>query len=380
MCLPGVEHLLASELRAAGIAAAPEVLAGGVAFAGGWSEVYRANLESGLASHVLVRIAEFGARSLADLDQRGARVPWRDWLPHGTAFEVRAHCRRSRIYHSGAAEQRIHAHLAAQLGTASAAEPVRVRVRIHDNRCRISLDTTGTALHRRGWRLEPGRAPLREDLAHALLLVSGWDRRSTLIDPFVGSGTILIEAAALARNLPPGRGRGFAFEQFTSHDAALWTRVRESANARERAGLEFRILGRDRDAGAIAAARANAMRAGVAADLDLAVARLSELDPTGWSGRGAVVTNPPYGLRLGSAARLPTLYRSLGRILAARPVGWDVTLAAADRRLALRTGLELTSALLVDSGGTKIRALTTHAAGDSDRPPAPAPHPRDGND
>jgi putative N6-adenine-specific DNA methylase len=363
VCLPGLEPLVEDELRGLGVFD-PIPGAGGVAFVGDMETVYQVNVGAGLIGHVLIRIAEFGARSLQDLDVRGARVDWSQWLPEGTPFVVKASCRKSRIYHSGAAEQRIEKHVSGHVGvTEGDHEPVVIRVRLQDNRCTISLDSSGAPLHRRGWRLEPGRAPLREDLARALVIASGWDRLSPLLDPMAGSGTILVEAAALARGLAPGRMRNFACEQFAGHDAPGLARVKSGAARDAKPDLPFRIFGSDRDTAAIKTTEANAERAGVLGDIDIRQAPLNTAhevlpDPPPY---GALVTNPPYGKRLDDPATLVDLYRAIGDLRRRLPPTWRLAIAASDRRLALRSGLPLESAFLADSGGLKIRALRTPA-------------------
>ncbi|MEE2886101.1 MAG: class I SAM-dependent RNA methyltransferase [Planctomycetota bacterium] len=358
VCPPGLERLLATELRGIDLSATTE-MAGGVAFECDLDGLYRANLEAGLASQILLRISEFGARSLADLDKRGARIDWSQWLPRGIPVVVKASCKRSRIYHSGAAEERVLKHLSEQLEPSeSDATPVLVRVRIDDNRCQISLDSSGEPLHRRGWRLQSGKAPLREDLARALLLASGWDRRSPLIDPMMGSGTILIEAAAMARGLAPGRMRTFAIEKFGIHDPQRLVAIRDSAAQRALSDLPFKLFGSDRDAGALEATSANAERAGVIEDLQLRRSSLSGcLDDLEGDAVHALVTNPPYGKRLGNADELITLYQVLGKIVGQLTATSCVAVAANDRRLALRSGLKLKTGFSADSGGSRIRAL-----------------------
>jgi putative N6-adenine-specific DNA methylase len=373
LCQPGLEPGLAEELRAAGIATETEITPGGVQFGGDLQALYRANLECGLATQVLVVVAEFGARSLLDLDQRGGRVDWGQWLAPGTLVTVKARCKRSRIYHSGAAAERIEKHLAAQLGAATAGvatadagdedgdgaedSTLTIRLRIDDNRCRIALDTSGAPLHRRGWRLESAKAPLREDLARALLLASGWDRCSPVLDPMMGSGTILIEAAILASGMAPGRLRTFACERFARHDARLLRELRDDVETR-RTAIGFSLFGSDRDAGAVEIAGRNAARAGVADHLRLRQASLSaSLDDLPLPPRGALVTNPPYGKRTGEPATLLNLYQTLGQIAGRLPTDWRIAMMVADRRLARRTGLELDTALLAESGGSKVRSM-----------------------
>lgn len=374
-CLPGLEDLLGSELAELGLdGLQPD--AGGIALPATWQSVHRIQLYSGLATSLRWRVAAFGARSLADLDKRGARVDWRAWLPVGCDYKVKARCRRSRIYHSGAAEQRILTHLHDQLGTADTAggeDTQQIHLRIDNNQCLLSLDLSGAPLHRRGYRLRSGPAPLREDLAHAAVLLSGWDRQSPLLDPMCGTGTLAIEAAALARGLGPGRLRRFACEALPGHEPELLAQLRGEAQSGLLAAgaLPFAIHGADRDPDAVAATRSNAEVAGVAADLQLREQAMSEsfaaLEP---GPRGAVLCNPPYGARIGDKDQLGKLYRALGEACRRLPPGWQYCLVVGDRRLGLKTGLKLHTACLVDSGGSKVRVLCKGAS--PNQPAAPS--------
>lgn len=373
-CLPGLEPHLAHEIATLGLqdrakTDAPKVEAGGVTLLTGDPEVvYRANLELGLATRVLLRLGHFHSRSLGELVRKASRLPWRDWLRPGK-FQVRAESRLSRLYHRDAIAERVSQAAQDVLGAAPAGDPdaPTVLVRFLHDQCTISLDTSGQALHDRGYRQEPGPAPLREDLARALLVVSGWDRMSTLIDPFVGAGTILIEAALLARRLPPGIGRSFAFEHTRLFDAPAWKAVRTTAEARSSASAP-RLLGSDRRADCIDLALRNAARAGVGADVTLVTAPLSE---SPWRDElataGAVVTDPPHGRRLGTPAQLANLYRALGSWLGAAPKACKIALLSGDRRLTLRTGLPLTTAFLSTHGGAKVRALVQGREGAASR-------------
>lgn len=370
-CLPGLEPLLRRELAALGLEELAETR-GGIAFTGGSDQIYRANLCSGLASHVLLRIAEFPCKHLAQLRRKADQLPWRDLFGPGQRFAVRATTRRAKLYHSGAVAERIAAAVAqatgAQLAESPRADDLVVHVRVHKDVVTLSIDTSGTPLHRRGWRLQTAKAPLREDLARALLLASGWAPRTPLVDPMTGSGTIAVEAATLARNLPPGRGRSFAFEKMPLCDADQLAALRADLDARASATAPAPIHASDRDRGAIEAAQANAERAGVRADIEFATAPLR--GAAYLSGRpappaaGALVCNPPYGRRLGRSDKLVALYQSLGHA-ASQLAGWRVGLCAADRRLALRSGLELETGFLTGHGGLKVRALVGQIAGES---------------
>jgi putative N6-adenine-specific DNA methylase len=356
-CLPGLESLLADEIGELELGEA-QVEAGGVSLRCGPRGMLRANLELGLASHVLARVASFHARNFGDLVRKTMQIPWQRWLG-GALPQVRAVCRKSRLIHSGAVAERVREGIAQRL-QASADGPGVVHVRLRDDVCTLSLDTSGEPLHRRGARTDVGKAPLREDLARALVRASGWDRQSPLLDPMVGSGTIVLEAAALARRLAPGRGRAFAFEGTPLCDEALWREVRTQVDERALPACPAPLYGSDRDAGAIERARANAQRLGVASDIEFQHAALRAAPLLCGTPppppAGALVTNPPFGRRIASRS-LHQLYQALGVLARKLPAGWRVALVAADRRLALRTGIALKTAFLTVHGGLKVRGL-----------------------
>jgi putative N6-adenine-specific DNA methylase len=245
-CLPGLETLLAGELKALGLA--PQPARGGVAFHGDAAAAMRTCLWLGTASHVLIRAAEFPCRALGELQRKAALLPWGDWLRPQVPVEVRASAHSSRVYHTGAIVERIENAITGAIGPPPAPgrddEPcAHVRVRFRGDTCTISIDATATPLHRRGYRLESAKAPLREDLAHALVLASGWHREEALLDPFCGSGTIAIEAAGLGLGLPPGRDRDPPLHHLALFDAAAWA---EASQRPDPTGAP-RIAASDRD-------------------------------------------------------------------------------------------------------------------------------------
>ncbi len=374
---PGLEPMLAAEIVGLGIAAERvRTVAGGVEVDGDLEALYRLNLELGLALKVLFRVGEFPARRFDVLVKRCAQLPWEQWCSKEVDVDVRVTCKRSKLYHSVAVAERVRAGIAARVGyPIEPIEPVEpsdlvqgkpviaVHVRIVSDLCTLSIDTSGESLHRRGYRLATAKAPLREDLARALILASGWDRQSPLLDPFCGAGTIPIEADWLARQVPPGHLREFAFMHAPRFDQALWERVRRSALA----GVldnGVPLLGSDRDAGAVRAALANAERAG-AKDVQIFEAPLSAapffVSPP--ASRGAVVTNPPYGLRIGHDADLRNLYRALGARVRALSGEWNLAVAVGAAEHARATGLGLKSALMTDHGGSKIYFAVGHTIG-----------------
>jgi putative N6-adenine-specific DNA methylase len=343
--IPGLEDALEDEARAAGFSGVTRVK-GGVEIAGGLAEAARANMVLRTASRVLWRVASFRAMHLAQLDKRSRKVPWTDWLVPGTPVKVEAVCRASRIYHDKAARQRVEGTLADAGMPLSAEAEIAVKVRIEDDLCTVSLDTSGEGLHRRGHKEYVGKAPLRETMAAGFLYKMGFDGTQAVVDPMCGSGTIPLEAAGIAAGLPPGRDRRFAFE-------AMVGGMRPEVAVPEVSG-EPRFYGYDRDQGAIRGAVANAERAGLAGLARFACRPLSELLPPEGP-PGIVLTNPPYGTRIGNRKPLFALYATLGQVLSERFAGWRVGVVTSDDGLAKATGLGLTPSPPVAHGGLQVR-------------------------
>jgi putative N6-adenine-specific DNA methylase len=201
-----------------------------------------------------------------------------------------------------------------------------LRVHLVRDRCALLLDTTGSSLHKRGWRRFQGPAPLAETLAAGLLFLSGWDRRSPLLDPFCGSGTILVEAALLAAGRPPGAFRGaFAFERWPGHDAGPFASLRAELSLPRPLPPKLVLRGSDADARQIEGARENLAAAGVEDGVELEVKPARDFAPRkGWN--GWIVTNPPYGERVGDARALQTLYRDFGARLREHAPGYHLAL------------------------------------------------------
>lgn len=355
---PGLEEVLCAEVRSKGFNSARAV-PGGVTVRGGWPEVWRANLWVRGAGRVLAVLASFRALHLGELGAQARKVPWREMLRPDVPFRVEASCTKSRIYHSGAAAERIEAAIQDALGApAAAAANVLVRARIERDRCTLAVDTSGEPLHKRGYKEAVGKAPMRETMASLLLRQCGFDGTRPIVDPMCGSGTFVIEAAETAARLNPGRARRFAFEQLATFDAAAWQRMRDVESRRT---PPARFYGSDRDAGAIAMSRANAARAGVGDITEFRQCAIGDVvAPAGPP--GLVIINPPYGARIGDRKQLLPLYRALGQTLARRFAGWHVGIVTSETMLARATGLPfLQTAAPVPHGGLRITLFQTAA-------------------
>jgi len=364
ICAPGLESLVAGEL--ASLSLAPHATdPGGVSFRGGIEAVWRANLWLRTASRVVVRLGSFRARALGELERRARTLSWDPFVPPGSVVRVRVTAHKSRLYHTGAIAERVAGAIAARVpgvtfaGAAphddapdAAASHALVIVRIAHDTCLISADTSCELLHRRGYRLRTAKAPMRETLAAAMILACGWDVRAPLVDPFCGSGTIPIEAALVARRIPPGAHRRFAFETWPEFSAPDWRRLVDAALDAASPAAPAVIYGSDRDAGAIAAARDNADRAGVAGHIAFTQQPLTSVtlpETTGW-----IVTNPPYGVRVGDRDGVRDAYTQLGRLLRTDARDWRAVVMLADRSLGKETGVALRPLLHTANGGIPV--------------------------
>ena len=387
---PGLEPFALAEARALGLPARAEE--GGLAWSGDLRSIVAANLGLRIASRVLVRLAQFEARTFVDLEKFGRRIPWSLVVTPGATVRFRVTCRKSRLYHSDAVAQRLaeavrrsvpgahaEAHASDDDEPTERDDAVLFVVRFNHDRCTVSADTSGELLHRRGYRQATAKAPLRETLAAALVAASGWDGVSPLVDPMCGSGTILIEAALAARRASPGARREFAIERWPGVPAELVRTVRSELGALSRPSAPGPIVGSDRDAGAIEAARENAQRAGVATDADFAVHAISAMRLPD-AERGWIVSNPPFGVRVGEASRVRDLWAQLGHVLRRRAPGWRVTLLSPDAALERQLRIPTEVVARTTNGGIPVRMVSGVVPGShlvSDASPRPVVNDED---
>jgi putative N6-adenine-specific DNA methylase len=355
VAIPGLEGPLCAEARAHGFKA--KSVPGGVTLKGGWPEVWRANLELRGPSRVIARLGAFRAVHLSQLDKRARDFPWSNVLRPDVPFRVDVSCKASKIYHSGAAAQRIERAITEELGAPVSTEAdLCLKVRIENNNCTIGVDTSGELLHKRGHKRAVAKAPMRETMAALFLRQCGFDGTEPLVDPMCGSGTFVIEAAEIAAGLMPGRSRHFAFEQLATFDAAAWQAMRE---AHGRTATDFRFYGSDKDAGALRMSRDNAERAGVADITEFKECAIEDAEPPDGP-TGLVIVNPPYGDRIGTKGQIKSLYRALGHTLLTRFSGWRVGLITSEPQLAEATGLPFTlTAEPVLHGGLRVTLFRT---------------------
>jgi len=357
-CAPGVEPLLHAEIKALRLSR-PERQVGGVRFEGTFQDAQRANLWLRTAVRILQRIARFQAEDDDALYAGVSSIDWSEHLAPEGRLWIDAQVRDSALTHSQFVAQRVKDAIVDGLRTPSGTRPVieredadlRVHLHLFRDRATLSLDTSGESLHRRGWRRSQATAPLSETLAAAMLLASNWDRRSPLIDPFCGGGTLLIEAALMATNTAPGLFRDhFGFEKWPGHDARSFAALKDKARAQAQPVGKLRLVGRDWDPARLEETRTHGAVVGVEKALDLELGEASHFSPRpGWN--AWIVTNPPYGGRVGEVEKLTELYTAFGRQLREHCAGYHLALLCGEPLLVAAMELEDARRMELQNGG-----------------------------
>jgi putative N6-adenine-specific DNA methylase len=310
---------------------------GGIAFSGTWETCYRANLWSRIASRILWRVADFPYKNEKDLYDAVKAVDWPRHFAVQKKIRVNVTAQKSPLKSlefatlkvKDAICDRFRDKLGSRPDVDRAAPDVRIHVFLEEAKGVLYLDSSGEALFKRGWRMDIADAPLRENLAAGILMMTGWKFDQPLLDPMCGGGTLLSEAAAMARGRAPGAKRSFGFEKLSAFDSRLWEKVRDE---RSIAPVEPRLYGSDTDPEALKAARRNLGAAGIERWVKLEQADVLERAAPGPS--GVMVANPPYGERIGSPEELAALYPKLGDALKKKFAGWKCFFFTADQRMA----------------------------------------------
>jgi 23S rRNA (guanine2445-N2)-methyltransferase / 23S rRNA (guanine2069-N7)-methyltransferase len=380
-CPKGIEYLLRDELVALGAREVHEALSG-VHFSGELIDAYRACLWSRLASRVLMPLSEFAAGDEDALYQGVQQIDWSAYLGEDGTLAVDALSHASALRHTRYLAQKVKDAVVDQFRERTGARPgveleqpsIRLNLLLRKDRALLSLDLSGTPLHRRGYRVGQGEAPLKENLACAMLLRATWPAifaaGGALVDPMCGSGTLLIEGALMAADVAPGLKRGyFGFLGWRGHDAAIWTSLLDEARARAETGLRALpavFHGNDADPHVLNEAKRNAQQAGVSGFLHLQRHSIEHLvRPDGADGKGLIICNPPYGERIGRHEALAPLYRELGRKALAGFEGWRLAVITSDEELGHAIGLRAHKRYTLFNGALECRFLLFDLGGDA---------------
>jgi putative N6-adenine-specific DNA methylase len=359
----GLEDVLAKEIRALGGREARTV-AGGVSFTGDTALGYRANLWLRTANRVLLHLSDFHAPTPAALYEGVAAIPWPEIFPVRKTIAVDATVRDGGVTHSHFAALKAKDAVVDRFRESQGVRPdvdplspnIRINVRIVRDACTLSLDLSGESLNRRGYRADPEEASLRETLAAGMVLLTGWEGRTPLVDPVCGAGTIPIEAALFATNTAPGlRRRGFAFQHLSDYDDGLWNSLVAEAKDKMHSVASSRIEGSDISPEAIRNARRNGKRAGVSGVVSLHSRDVKEVSPSGPP--GIILCNPPYGVRIQASHESETFYRALGEVFKKRCVGWTAYVLSGDPDATRHIGLKASRKFPLMNGPIDCRLL-----------------------
>lgn len=371
ICAPGLEAVTGAEMLRVGIKPT-KIEAGGISCTGSVQDVMRLNLWLRTASRVVVRVAAFHASTFHELERRAKKIEWKRYVDPESPVGFRVTCKKSKLYHSDAVAERFTNALVAQVKGAKAERSEEADddetpqgnaqqfiVRLFRDDVTVSVDSSGDLLHRRGYRLATAKAPIRETLAAGMLLAAEWSGSKPLVDPLCGSGTLPIEAALIARNIAPGKNRQFAFMNWPGFERRGWQQLLADAEKRILPRATSRISASDRDEGATAATRQNALRAGVGGDIEVSRKSMTEAISTASdpAGGGLLVANPPYGKRVGEGADPRDLYASLGKAARENLVGWEVVVVSNESRLISQLRIPVELLFSASNGGIPVQVV-----------------------
>jgi 23S rRNA G2445 N2-methylase RlmL len=359
----GLVEPLESELKELGFKVTGTT-GGGVYFDGNWESCYKANLHSRLASRILKPILDFTAYQPEELYANIQKHDFTKYIKPNQSIKIDATVKDSMMRDQRFVAMKIKDAIVDQFRDKFGVRPdvdnanpsLIVYVRCVKNQFNVSIDTSGDSLFMRGYRREVGEAPLKENLAAGLLRVSGWDRKSPLVDFMCGSGTFLVEAAMMALNVAPGMQRkSFGFMNLMNFEPESWDKVVNEAIEGEKEDVDFKIYGYDIDRRILDSARDNAKRAGVDHIIEFKREPVATVEPP--VEKGLVVLNPPYGARIGDEDNLRDVYRDLSFTLKHRFKGWDAWILSGNKELIMDLKLKSTQKHFVFNGNIECRFL-----------------------
>jgi 23S rRNA G2445 N2-methylase RlmL len=341
-----------------------ERTAGGCFFEASWEGAYKANLHSRVASRILKPVLEFTAYQPEELYNQILNHDFTKYIKPNQTFCIDATIKESKMHDQRFVAMKIKDAVADQFRNKFGVRPdvennnpdLRIHVRAMKNQFMVALDLSGDSLFMRGYRKEVGEAPLKENLAAGLLLLTEWDRKSPLLDFMVGSGTFLIEGAMMALNIAPGIHRkGFSFQRWLNFDQKAWDKIVQEAMDQEIEELPFSFYGYDIDRRIISIAKDNAKRAGVDHVIEFKREPVATVEPP--VEKGLAIVNPPYGARIGDEDNLRDVYRDLGFTLKHRFKGWDCWILSGNKELIADLKLKSTRKHFVFNGNIECRWL-----------------------
>ncbi|MGP1676065.1 MAG: THUMP domain-containing class I SAM-dependent RNA methyltransferase [Burkholderiales bacterium] len=375
-CPRGLEDPLAAELAGLG-ASAVQAVAGGVAFEGDSRVIYRVNLESRIATRVLLRLFSVAYRSEEDIYRAAYAFDWPQRFDVTRSIRVYLTAQRCPLKSLDFLTLRIKDAVCDRFRSAVGSRPnvdtrapeVRIHAFLDTTQFTLYLDTSGEPLFKRGARAAQGEAPLKENLAAGILKLTGWQPGTALLDPMCGGGTFLVEAAQTALNIAPGIARSFGFEKLKQFDAALWQGLRAEAEARRKPLAPLPIYGSDLYGDTLKLAQANLCAAGLEQAVQLKQANALEISAPAET--GVLITNPPYGERMGELQELAGFYPKFGDALKQKFAGWNCYILSADMNLPKLIKLQVSKRTPLYNGALECRLFEYKIVAGSMRSPRP---------
>ncbi len=362
---------------------------GGVHYQGTWKLCYTVNLESRIASRVLWFLDQTSYAHEQDIYRTTFQLPWPHWFSSRATIKVKVKTKHCPLRSVNFVALRIKDAICDKFIHETGTRPnvrtddpdIQIHAYVDQHTFTLYLDTSGAPLFKRGFRIDQGNAPLRENLAAGILALSGWTPDQTLLDPMCGSGTILLEAAQKARRIAPGLHRHFTFEKFLHFDQRTWTALRQISQSLQIPSMPITLHGYDRDAAQLEKARTNIQAAGLSEGIHLQEADALTIHPP--TEQGILLTNPPYGIRSGERDQLAAFYPQLGNHLKQQFPGWQAYFLTADARLAKLIGLAASRRTPLYNGDLECRLFEFKMVRGHNRkstrqhqPPPPLQHER----
>jgi putative N6-adenine-specific DNA methylase len=354
---PGFEDLCYRELSDLGLSIEnASIVEGGVEFKGQLQDCWQANLYLRTASRILMRIDKFKATGFRQLEKKVAGIPWELYLPPTVLPKIHVTTRHCRLFHTDAISQRFSDGIARgdeglSGGKKKASPDISVFVRGADDRFTVSIDSSGNHLYKRGLKRHSGKAPIRETYAAAALLLAGYTGAEPLIDPMCGTGTFSLEAALIAKNIPPGWFRDFAFMHWPSYSQKRWQYLKLQREALFENPRQLTIFASDQDSSACSQLEKCIKKNHLSDIITVARKDFFEFKPEELTDqRGLVVINPPYGIRLGSPEKTEALFMAICEKLCRAYQEWKVVLVAPERKLIKKMPFELETLPLFHGG------------------------------
>lgn len=373
--------LVEKELQSFGLKTFEKTV-GGVVFESNWAGCYKANLNSRYASRILKPILDFPAYQNEDIYNNILKHDFTKYIKPNQTLAVDASVKECKMLDQRFLAMKVKDAVVDQFREKFGSRPdvenespdLRIHIRGYKNQYHVSIDTSGNSLFMRGYRTKTGEAPLKENLAAGLIGLAEWDMKTPIVDLFCGSGTLLIEAAMMALNIAPGLGRKkFGFMSYTDFDEKVWDKVVDEAIAAEKEELDFKLYGYDLDKKVLQMAKQNAKNASVLDFIEFQNNSIAMAAPPEGVTEGLIITNPPYGTRIGDEDNLKDVYRDLGYTLKHRFTGWSAWVLAGSKELLSEMKLKSTKKFFVYNGNIECRFLKYEMFEGSKRKPKDEP-------